>query len=58
MMVSQELTIEPVEVIAVSQCHHHWIIDSAEGPISQGVCQNCHEIKDFQNSLVEAERDY
>jgi len=47
-----------VEVIAVSQCHHHWIIDSAEGPISQGVCQNCHEIKDFQNSLVEAERDY
>lgn len=58
MMVSQELTLEPVEVIAVSQCQHHWIIDSAEGPISQGVCQNCHEIKDFQNSLVEAERDY
>ena len=58
MMVSQELTLEPVEVIAVSPCHHHWISDSAEGPISQGVCQNCHEIKDFQNSLVEAERDY
>jgi len=58
MMVRQELTLEPVEVIAVSQCLHHWIIDSAEGPISQGVCQNCHEIKDFQNSLVEAERDY
>jgi len=58
MMVSQELTLEPVEVITISQCRHHWIIDSAEGTISQGVCQNCHEIKDFQNSLVEAEREY
>ncbi len=58
MMVSQELTLEPVEVIAVSQCRHHWIIDAAEGPRSQGVCQNCNEIKEFQNSLVEAEREY
>ena len=58
MMVSQELTLEPVEVAALSQCRHHWIIDAAQGPISQGVCQNCHEIKDFQNSLVEAEREY
>ena len=58
MMVRQELTLEPVEFTAILQCRHHWIIEAAEGPLSQGVCQNCHQVKDFQNSLVEAERDY
>ena len=58
MMVRQELTLEPVEVPSVPQCRHHWIIDAAEGPVSQGVCLNCDETKDFQNSIVEAEREY
>ena len=58
MMVRQELTLEPVEISADFQCRHHWIIEAAEGPLSQGVCQNCHEVKEFQNSIVEAERDY
>ena len=58
MMVIQELTLEPVEFSPIVQCRLHWIIESAEGPLSQGVCQNCHEFKEFQNSIVEAERDY
>ena len=58
MMVIQELNLEPVEFSTIVQCRHHWIIESAEGPLSQGVCQNCHEFKEFQNSIVEAERDY
>ena len=58
MMMSQELTLEPVEFSTIVQCRHHWLIEVAEGPSSQGVCQNCHEVKDFQNSIVEAERDY
>jgi len=47
-----------VEFSTIVQCRHHWIIESAEGPLSQGVCENCHEVKEFQNSIVEAERDY
>ena len=58
MMVRQEMTLEPVEFSTSVQCRHHWIIEAAEGPLSQGVCQNCREVKDFQNSIVEAERDY
>ena len=58
MMVRQEMTLEPVEFSTIVQCRHHWIIEAAEGPLSQGVCQNCREVKDFQNSIVEAARDY
>ena len=58
MMVRQELAVEPVEVAPMLQCRHHWIIEPAEGPVSQGVCQNCHEAREFLNSIVEAERDY
>ncbi len=58
MMVRQEMTLEPVEFSTIVQCRHHWIIEAAEGPLSQVVCQNCREVKDFQNSIVEAERDY
>ncbi|PKB56785.1 MAG: hypothetical protein BZY73_06455 [SAR202 cluster bacterium Casp-Chloro-G3] len=32
-------------------CCHHWIIDSAEGPVSAGSCQNCGEVKEFKNSI-------
>ncbi len=30
-------------------CQHHWIIETPEGPTSKGVCQNCHEVRDFEN---------
>jgi len=30
---------------------HHWIIESAKGHLSNGYCQNCHEQKQFTNSV-------
>jgi len=32
-------------------CCHHWIINLAQGPTSQGVCKNCGEVKEFQNYI-------
>lgn len=32
-------------------CVHHWVIEPSNGPISWGVCQICHEGKEFQNSI-------
>lgn len=32
-------------------CIHYWVIDPPEGPISQGVCIHCEEVKEFKNSL-------
>ena len=35
------------EVVA---CKHHWIIETANGPISTGKCRLCKEVKEFDNS--------
>ena len=34
-------------------CCHHWSIQPATGPVSQGVCQRCGEVREFKN-YVEA----
>lgn len=33
------------------QCHHHWVIESASGPTSRGVCRLCGTVKEFSNRL-------
>jgi len=38
-----------VKEVEAIKCLHHWIIEPATGPKSQGVCRLCHEVKDFQN---------
>ncbi len=30
---------------------HHWIIETANGPRSEGVCKSCHAQRDFPNWL-------
>ena len=50
-MVEQEETL--------SECQHHWLIDSPNGPTSVGVCKICGSHQEFPNSLGAAgwERD-
>ena len=31
-------------------CTHHWVIESANGPSSGGVCQRCGGTREFKNS--------
>lgn len=33
------------------KCRHHWLIQPANGPISEGVCQVCGENREFKNSV-------
>ncbi|HAA95603.1 MAG: hypothetical protein FI717_06235 [SAR202 cluster bacterium] len=49
---------EVSEEEAKPTCLHHWVIETANGPVSWGVCQNCHEGKEFQNSIGDGDRDY
>ena len=58
MVIREETGPAMVETETLIQCRHYWIIEPASGPVSQGVCQNCHEVKEFQNTIVEMERDY
>lgn len=30
---------------------HHWVISSARGPTSDGVCRYCGTVKKFQNTI-------
>jgi hypothetical protein len=39
---------------AVSECRHHWVIQPADGPVSNGVCQICGEIREFKNYVESA----
>ena len=39
------------EHVAEDECHHYWLIESAEGPTSRGVCKFCGAEKEFSNSL-------
>ncbi len=32
------------------RCTHHWVIEGSNGPLSEGVCQNCGEKREFKNS--------
>ena len=34
-----------------SECRHHWLIESPNGPTSRGVCKLCGERGEFRNSM-------
>jgi len=38
------------------KCIHHWNIEIANGPVSDGVCENCGMKKEFQNSIFSEAR--
>ncbi len=33
-------------------CSHHWVIESAVGPVSSGICQTCGEVREFTNYVA------
>ncbi|MBM3935198.1 MAG: hypothetical protein FJ319_13025 [SAR202 cluster bacterium] len=35
----------------VTACRHRWLIDSPNGPVSQGKCISCGEHGEFRNSM-------
>ncbi|MFQ6122917.1 MAG: hypothetical protein ACE5LA_07690 [Dehalococcoidales bacterium] len=43
----KETTREP---ITKGKCRHYWLIETANGPTSRGVCKFCGAEKDFYNS--------
>ena len=52
-MVQQAPVIDSVEP-TILVCQHHWVIQPAEGPFSNGVCQVCGETRDFKNYVESA----
>ena len=42
------------EFNAPESCAHYWLIESANGPTSYGICRICGARKEFLNAIPEA----
>ena len=55
---AQHTTIAPEAEIEDSAagpvCRHHWVIQPADGPVSNGACQICGETREFKNYVESA----
>ena len=49
-----ESTVETNGEPTVSTCRHHWVIQPADGPVSNGSCQVCGETREFKNYVESA----
>tara|TARA_Y100000296_G_C5071984_1_gene205357 strand:+ start:343 stop:594 length:252 start_codon:yes stop_codon:yes gene_type:complete len=43
--------LERLVDVTRKKCIHHWVIETANGPTSKGVCGGCGAAKDFDNSI-------
>ena len=41
-----------VEANEQKKCIHHWIVDSADGPVSEGKCKRCGTVAVFCNTYT------
>ena len=47
---AQAVLVPNAEEVAVpATCAHHWVIQPANGPESQGECQRCGAVRRFKN---------
>ena len=46
--------VEETTFETVSECRHHWVIQPADGPVSNGACQMCGETREFKNYVESA----
>ena len=46
--------VEETTAETVSECRHHWVIQPADGPVSNGACQICGETREFKNYVESA----
>ena len=52
-----EAAIESPSITDGPTCDHYWVIEPASGPVSQGQCQNCIEVRDFKNCVDSFHQD-
>ena len=52
--ITREPKIEIDSTPSVAACRHHWVIQPADGPVSNGSCQVCGETREFKNYVESA----
>ena len=51
MMIQQKVKVVEEATESAPVCTHHWVIEAARGPVSQGHCRLCDETKEFKNYI-------
>ena len=57
---AQQTTIAPAPEVennaaaTTTVCRHHWVIQAADGPVSNGSCLNCGATREFKNYVESA----
>ncbi len=57
---AQHTTIAPAPEVennaaaTAAVCRHHWVIQAADGPVSNGSCRICGETREFKNYVESA----
>ncbi len=51
MVLDNERVADNSEQVNLPTCCHHWVIQPALGPVSEGECQKCGEVREFKNSI-------
>ena len=52
--ITKEPEIEIQSAPSVAVCRHHWVIQPADGPVSNGSCRVCGENREFKNYVESA----
>jgi hypothetical protein len=52
--VDEQVEADAIADESVDTCCHHWVIQPADGPSSNGSCQVCGEIREFKNYVESA----
>ena len=47
----QKVEAKVQEKTEKEQCHHYWVIEVADGPMSRGTCKYCGETREFLNAF-------
>ncbi len=53
-VIAPDLEEENNAVATTTVCRHHWVIQPADGPVSNGSCQVCGETREFKNYVESA----
>ena len=53
-IITQEPETEIQSAPSVAVCRHHWVIQPADGPVSNGSCRVCGEHREFKNYVESA----
>ena len=49
-MVAQQIAERKAE--GTTSCVHYWLIETPNGPVSNGTCRNCGDQRQFENHLM------